>query len=104
MKEAGALTVIGKAGKSVASLAEGTATRIPGSGGIERQLAAPRQLNKLRVGAAVSGAALAGAGIAAMSGKKKDQEKQAAVGLLINAGIDFDTAVNLVEKKAAQLA
>lgn len=34
---------------------------------------------------------------------KKDQEKQAAVGLLIEAGIDFENAVMAVEKKAAEL-
>lgn len=35
--------------------------------------------------------------------KNNDQEKQAAVGLLIESGVDFDSAVQMVEKKASEL-
>jgi hypothetical protein len=38
-----------------------------------------------------------------MSKKNTDQEKQAAVSLLVDAGIDFNNAVELVEKKASEL-
>lgn len=105
MKEAGVLSAIGSnTTKQVGTSLAEKVTRIPGSGGLGKAVAAPRSLNKVRVGAALLGAAAAAGTGAALMTKKKDQEKQAAVGLLIEAGINFDTAVNLVEKKAAQLA
>lgn len=104
MKEAGALTLVGNATQKVGTSLAEKVTRIPGTGGAVNQAGMGRTLNKTRVGAAVAGAALAGAGIAAIaSHKDKNQEKQAAVGLLIQTGIDYDTAVNLVSKKASQL-
>lgn len=48
------------------------------------------------------GAAAIGAGVTAAV-KNNSQEKQAAVGLLIDSGVDFDSAVELVEKKAAEI-
>jgi hypothetical protein len=63
-----------------------------------------RTLNKARVaGAALGAAAVAGGVMAATNNKKQNQEKQAAVGLLVETGLDFDTAVELVEKKASEL-
>lgn len=49
------------------------------------------------------GAAAVGAGVTAAVMKNKDQEKQAAVGLLVESGVDFDSAVQMVEKKASEL-
>jgi hypothetical protein len=80
-------------------------TRIPGSGsGPKNVMGAPRTLNKARVAAAATGAGALGLGVGAVMQKKKDQEKQAAVNLLIESGLDFESAVTLVEKKAAELA
>lgn len=61
-----------------------------------------KTLNKARVAAAAGGAAAVGVGVGAAV-TKKNQEKQAAVGLLMDVGIDFDMAVDLVERKSAQL-
>lgn len=35
--------------------------------------------------------------------KNNDQEKQAAVGLLVETGVDFEDAVKMVEKKASEM-
>jgi hypothetical protein len=95
------------AGKVAGTSLAPKVTRIPGTGGATKNiLGETRSLNKTRVAAGVAGAAAVGAGmgVLAAKGKSKDQEKQAAVGLLVEAGVDFDNAVDLVEKKAAELA
>ncbi|MNK09997.1 hypothetical protein D3C87_280070 [compost metagenome] len=97
MKEAGVLSIAGR--KMGTSLAEKT-SKIPGTGGATKKIVGLSPLGKkTALGAGLIGAAAAGMAMSA----KNNQEKQAAVNLLIDAGIDYGTAVALVEKKAEEL-
>ena len=94
------MQLAGKAGTSLAP----KLTRIPGTGGPVNAASKIVGLSgKGKVAAGIAGATAVGAGVGAAMTNKKNQEKQAAVGLLIEAGVDFESAVSMVEKKAAQL-